>query len=141
VTIRPATWEDLDAAATLLARNGRVATGVGVRQPGLLRGVTCARSVARARQAVAGAVAGAGLVGGVAPRTFAPADAAALHDLLEGAYRGWDGRYVPLPRDAWVQQMTEDYEFDQSVWWLVQELYRQLGFAVAEREEIWSFNL
>ena len=33
---------------------------------------------------------------GIAVRTFEPKDAHAVHALLDEAYRGWDGTYVPL---------------------------------------------
>src|SRR5262249_8986662 len=47
---------------------------------------------------------------GVAARTFVPADAAAVHALLDEAYRGWDTTYVPLAHEDWVRSMTGDVE-------------------------------
>jgi ribosomal protein S18 acetylase RimI-like enzyme len=57
---------------------------------------------------------------GVTVRTFEPADAAAVHALLDEAYRAWDRHYVPIAHDDWVRWMTGDSEFDPSVWWLAE---------------------
>ena len=57
---------------------------------------------------------------GIAVRTFEPGDAAAVHALLDEAYRAWDSRYVPLAHDDWLRWMTGDPDFDPTVWWLAQ---------------------
>lgn len=57
---------------------------------------------------------------GIEVRTFAPGDAAAVHALLDDAYRGWDGNYVPLAHDDWLRAMTGDIEFDPTTWWLAE---------------------
>jgi ribosomal protein S18 acetylase RimI-like enzyme len=57
---------------------------------------------------------------GIAVRTYAQRDAAAVHKLLDEAYLGWDSRYVPIPHEDWVQLMTGDVEFDATVWWLAE---------------------
>ena len=57
---------------------------------------------------------------GIAARTFEPADAAAVHALLDEAYRGWDTTYVPLAHEDWVTSMTGDVEFDATTWWLAE---------------------
>jgi ribosomal protein S18 acetylase RimI-like enzyme len=57
---------------------------------------------------------------GIELRTFEPTDAAAVHGLLDDAYRGWDTRYVPMAHEDWVAWMTGDSEFDASVWWLAE---------------------
>ena len=51
---------------------------------------------------------------GIAVRAFEPADAEAVHRLLDEAYRAWDGHYVPMAHDDWVRWMTGDVEFDPS---------------------------
>jgi len=58
--------------------------------------------------------------GGIATRTFEPADAPAVHALLDEAYGGWDTTYVPLAHEDWVKSMTEDVEFDAKTWWLAE---------------------
>ena len=57
---------------------------------------------------------------GIDLRTFEPEDAAAVHALLDEAYLGWDETYVPVTHDDWVRSMTEDPEFDATVWWLAE---------------------
>jgi ribosomal protein S18 acetylase RimI-like enzyme len=57
---------------------------------------------------------------GIAVRTFETGDASAVHALLDDAYRGWDGTYVPLAHDDWVKAMTGDIEFDPTTWWLAE---------------------
>jgi ribosomal protein S18 acetylase RimI-like enzyme len=57
---------------------------------------------------------------GVAARTFEPADAPAVHALLDEAYGGWDTTYVPLAHGDWVRAMTGDVEFDPTAWWLAE---------------------
>jgi GNAT superfamily N-acetyltransferase len=61
-----------------------------------------------------------GWPGGIAVRTFQPADAAAVHALLDEAYGGWDATYVPLAHEDWVRSMTSDVEFDATTWWLAE---------------------
>jgi ribosomal protein S18 acetylase RimI-like enzyme len=57
---------------------------------------------------------------GVSVRTFEPADAEAVHALLDEAYRGWDEHYGALAHDDWVRSMIGDVEFDATVWWLAE---------------------
>jgi ribosomal protein S18 acetylase RimI-like enzyme len=57
---------------------------------------------------------------GIATRTFEPADAPAVHALLDEAYGGWDITYVPLGHEDWVRSMTGDVEFDAKTWWLAE---------------------
>jgi ribosomal protein S18 acetylase RimI-like enzyme len=58
--------------------------------------------------------------GGITARTFEPADAAAVHALLDEAYGGWDTTYVPLAHEDWVRSTTGDVEFDATTWWLAE---------------------
>src|SRR5438045_2058640 len=57
---------------------------------------------------------------GIAARTCEPADAPAVHALLDEAYGGWDITYVPVPHKDWVAWMTGDAEFDPTAWWLAE---------------------
>jgi ribosomal protein S18 acetylase RimI-like enzyme len=57
---------------------------------------------------------------GIETRTFAIADAPAVHALLDEAYGGWDATYVPLAHEDWVRAMTGDVEFDPTAWWLAE---------------------
>src|SRR5262249_24430137 len=57
---------------------------------------------------------------GISARTFEPADATAVHVLLDEAYGGWDATYVPLAHGDWVRSMTGDVEFDATTWWLAE---------------------
>jgi ribosomal protein S18 acetylase RimI-like enzyme len=67
---------------------------------------------------------------GIAFRTFEPADAAAVHRLLDDSYRAWDDRYVPMTHEAWVSWMTGDSEFDPRVWWLAERAGKLVGCAL-----------
>jgi ribosomal protein S18 acetylase RimI-like enzyme len=67
---------------------------------------------------------------GIAVRTFEPDDAAAIHALLDQAYRGWDRTYVPLAHDDWVRAMTGDIEFDPTTWWLADRNGALVGCAL-----------
>ena len=67
---------------------------------------------------------------GISVRTFEPADAEAVHVLLDEAYRAWDVGYAPLPHGDWVSTMTGDAEFDASVWWLGERGGRLAGCAL-----------
>jgi ribosomal protein S18 acetylase RimI-like enzyme len=55
---------------------------------------------------------------GVTVRTFEPADARAVHALLDEAYGAWDRSYVAVPHEDWERAMTGDIEFDPNVWWI-----------------------
>ena len=66
----------------------------------------------------------------VALRKFEFADAAAVHRLLDEAYLGWDGRYLPMAHADWVAWMTGDSEFDASVWWLAERAGALVGCAL-----------
>jgi hypothetical protein len=67
-------------------------------------------------------------------RTFEPDDAPAVHALLDEAYRGWDGSYVPLAHADWFSAMTGDIEFDPTTWWLAERRRaRRLHSLVEER--------
>ena len=57
---------------------------------------------------------------GIRVRTFEPADALAVHALLDEAYSAWDAGYVPISHEQWLEQMVGDYDFDASVWWLAE---------------------
>jgi ribosomal protein S18 acetylase RimI-like enzyme len=70
------------------------------------------------------------LPAGVSVRTFEPADAGAVHSLLDEAYLGWNRSYVPAPPAEWVRSMTEDAEFDTSVWWLAEREHALVGCAL-----------
>jgi mycothiol synthase len=63
-------------------------------------------------------------------RTFEPADAIAVHGLLDEAYLGWDSRYRPIEHPDWVAWMTGDAEFDPSVWWLAERAGALIGCAL-----------
>src|SRR6266567_7172548 len=67
---------------------------------------------------------------GISARTFDPADASAVHALLDEAYRGWDAHYVPLVHEDWVPLMTGDIEFDPTVWWLAERDGKLVGCAL-----------
>jgi hypothetical protein len=99
VTVRPATWDDLERAAGLLGAR----TAGGSPTPGaqleLLRAEWKLASFEVGRDNVV---------------------ASALHRLLDDAYRGWGRNYVPMAHDDWVRWMTGDVEFDPAVWWLAE---------------------
>jgi ribosomal protein S18 acetylase RimI-like enzyme len=67
---------------------------------------------------------------GVTVRTFEPADAPKVHALLDHAYGGWDGTYVPRAHDDWVGAMTGDIEFDPTTWWLAERNATLVGCAL-----------
>jgi ribosomal protein S18 acetylase RimI-like enzyme len=67
---------------------------------------------------------------GIAVRTFERDDAAAIHALLDEAYRGWDRTYVPLAHEDWVRAMTGDIEFDPTTWWLAERKDALAGCAL-----------
>jgi ribosomal protein S18 acetylase RimI-like enzyme len=60
------------------------------------------------------------LPAGVRVRTFDPADAETVHELLDTEYASWDRSYVPMPHDEWVEFMLGDDDFDATVWWLAE---------------------
>jgi ribosomal protein S18 acetylase RimI-like enzyme len=66
----------------------------------------------------------------VSVRTFVPADAVHVHSLLDDAYLGWDGRYVPQAHDDWLRTMTGDDEFDPTVWWIAERDGELVGCAL-----------
>jgi ribosomal protein S18 acetylase RimI-like enzyme len=55
---------------------------------------------------------------GTRVRTFMPADAPALHALLERGYRNGGGSVEPF--GTWLPQMTSDEEFDPELWFLAE---------------------
>jgi ribosomal protein S18 acetylase RimI-like enzyme len=57
---------------------------------------------------------------GIALRTFDPADARAVHELLDEAYLAWDQAYVPVSHEGWESSMTGDIEFDPTAWFLAE---------------------
>jgi ribosomal protein S18 acetylase RimI-like enzyme len=61
-------------------------------------------------------------------RTFAPADAAAVHSLLAHGY-GNGGDSVS-PFDAWLPEMTADEEFDSAFWFLAESRATLVGAAL-----------
>jgi ribosomal protein S18 acetylase RimI-like enzyme len=67
---------------------------------------------------------------GIAVRTFERDDAAAIHALLDEAYRGWDRTYVPLAHEDWFRAMTGDIEFDPTTWWLAERKGALAGCAL-----------
>jgi ribosomal protein S18 acetylase RimI-like enzyme len=67
---------------------------------------------------------------GIRVRTFEPADAGAVHALLDEAYRAWDSRHVPLAHDDWLRWMTGDPDFDPTVWWLAEREGELAGCAL-----------
>lgn len=67
---------------------------------------------------------------GVTVSTYEPRDGERLHRLLDEAYSGWDARYVPLAHDDWLKWMTEDAEFDPTVWWLAESDDELVGAAL-----------
>jgi ribosomal protein S18 acetylase RimI-like enzyme len=67
---------------------------------------------------------------GIAVRTFERDDAAAIHALLDEAYRGWDRTYVPLAHEDWVRARTGDIEFDPTTWWLAERKDALAGCAL-----------
>jgi ribosomal protein S18 acetylase RimI-like enzyme len=71
---------------------------------------------------------------GVRPRTFEPADAAAVHALLDDAYSSWDRGYVRVPHDQWLRLMVGDEAHDPRVWWLAEAAGELVGCALHWRE-------
>lgn len=67
---------------------------------------------------------------GVELRTYEPDDAGSLKRLLDDAYLGWDGTYVPMADGDWVRWMTEDADFDPAVWWLAEDGGELVGCAL-----------
>ena len=67
---------------------------------------------------------------GVVLRTFEPADAGAVHALLDEAYLAWDTAYVPVSHEDWVSAMTGDAEFDPAVWFLAERDGALVGCAL-----------
>ena len=67
---------------------------------------------------------------GIAVRTFEPADAKAVHAMLDEAYRAWDSHYVPLAHEDWLRWMTGDIDFDPTVWWLAERDGEPAGCAL-----------
>jgi mycothiol synthase len=59
--------------------------------------------------------------GGVTVRTYEPADAGGVKQLLDEAYLAWDASYVPMAHDDWVRWMTGGTDFDPAVWWLAED--------------------
>ena len=57
---------------------------------------------------------------GIELRAFEPADARAVHELLDAAYLAWDSAYVPVSHEGWETAMTGDVEFDPAVWFLAE---------------------
>jgi GNAT superfamily N-acetyltransferase len=55
---------------------------------------------------------------GVALRSYDPADAEGVHELLDDAYGGWDDDFIVLPHDDWLARMTGDDDFDPAFWLL-----------------------
>jgi ribosomal protein S18 acetylase RimI-like enzyme len=65
---------------------------------------------------------------GVTVRSFAPADAEAVHTLLVHGYRRRGGE---VPRfDAWLPAMTEDSEYDARLWFLAEAEETLAGVAL-----------
>ncbi len=64
---------------------------------------------------------------GVAVRTYSESDAEDVHELLDEAYLGWDGEYVPVPHAEWLSSMTGDPDFDAGCWFLAEAQGRLAG--------------
>jgi ribosomal protein S18 acetylase RimI-like enzyme len=67
---------------------------------------------------------------GVVLRTFEPADARAVHSLLDEAYLAWDTAYLPVAHDGWESVMVGDVEFDPAVWFLAERDRALVGCAL-----------
>jgi ribosomal protein S18 acetylase RimI-like enzyme len=63
-------------------------------------------------------------------RTFEPADARAVHELLDQAYLSWDTTYLPVSQKGWETAMTGDVEFDPAVWFLAERDGALVGCAL-----------
>jgi GNAT superfamily N-acetyltransferase len=67
---------------------------------------------------------------GIEVRTYEPRDAVPVKRLLDEAYLAWDRGYVPMAEDDWARWMTEDADFDSSVWWLAEDGHQVVGCAL-----------
>ena len=57
---------------------------------------------------------------GVSVRSYADADARALHTMLDDEYAGWDEHYARRPHEDWLAFMTDHEDFDPELWFLVE---------------------
>ena len=57
---------------------------------------------------------------GVTIRTYDDGDSERVHALLDAAYAGWDPDYVALSHEGWLALMTEDVDFDPTLWFLAE---------------------
>jgi ribosomal protein S18 acetylase RimI-like enzyme len=69
----------------------------------------------------------AALPNGITLRTYDASDAASVHALLDRAYETWDTGYVRVAHEDWVAWMTNDPEFDPTVWFLAERDGRLVG--------------
>lgn len=65
---------------------------------------------------------------GITVRSFTPADASAVHALLEHGYRHGGGSVAPF--ETWLATMTSDAEFDPELWFLAEASSALAGVAL-----------
>jgi ribosomal protein S18 acetylase RimI-like enzyme len=96
------------------------------------RGWTQTREVLRMQTTVAERPAGPVWPDAVRVRTYADADAAAVHEVLEAAFAGSAEEVPPFAR--WHPWMTNDPGFDPGVWFLAEQAERLAGVCLCWRE-------
>ncbi len=105
-----------DAALQILVTDHDRGTEAAVSSFGFTR----QRSVTRMWVGLSDLPAPTALPDGITLRTYVPSDAVTVHALLDRAYETWDTEYMRISHDDWVAWMTNDPEFDPTVWFLAE---------------------